>query len=216
MAELKQALDTAEEVTARRDNAVRFQLYANLLSIDARHAWNKIVQDQTNANLCTDLQGLTKKGPGGFLCKSFNDCVMSHLLTVSPNSTAEQEKYYITNMLKKPQRISIHQFVQSMEQLNSYISQLPCWYYSPRVKATTIPMNVLFTKADLASHVLQMCPYAWQDQFNLQEKGMTPADMHLLLLFLEAIEQVCNQERSNSIPNEKAMINQDKQANCVC
>jgi hypothetical protein len=50
---------------------------------------------------------------------------MFHLLTVFPNNAAEQERYYITNVLKKPQRVSIRQFVQRVEQLNSYIAQLP-------------------------------------------------------------------------------------------
>ncbi len=96
---------------------------------------------------------------------------MFHLLTVFPNNAAEQERYYITNVLKKPERVSICQFVQRVEQLNSYISQLPCWYYSPSVKVKTVPMNVSFPEADLASHVLRMCPYTWQDQYNLHEKG---------------------------------------------
>jgi hypothetical protein len=133
-------------------------------------------------------------------CKSFEDCVMFHLLTVFPNNAAEQERYYITNVLKKPQRISIRQFVQPVEQLNSYISQLPCWYYSPSMKANTIPMNVPFVEADLSSHVLRMCPYAWQDQYNLHEKGGTPVDMRSLLLSLKAIDCVCGQERSDK-PN---------------
>ena len=51
---------------------------------------------------------------------------MFYLLTVFPNSATEQERYYITNMLKKLQCISILQFVQCVEQLNSYILQLPC------------------------------------------------------------------------------------------
>ncbi len=51
---------------------------------------------------------------------------MSHLLTVFANNAAEQEQYYITIVLKKPQHVSIHQFVQHVEQLNSYISQLLC------------------------------------------------------------------------------------------
>jgi hypothetical protein len=88
---------------------------------------------------------------------------MFHLLTVFPNSAAEQEQYCITNMLKKPQHVSIPQFVQHVEQLNSYILQLPCRYYNPSVKPTTIPMNVSFAEADLASHVLRMCPYTWED-----------------------------------------------------
>jgi hypothetical protein len=72
-----------------------------------------------------------------------------HILTVFPNNATEQELYYITNVLKKPQRVSIHQFVQRVEQLNSCISQLLCWYYSPSTKAGTITMNVAFSKADL-------------------------------------------------------------------
>ncbi len=47
-----------------------------------------------------------------------------HLLTVFPNNAAEQEQYYIMNMLKKPQHVSVRQFVQRAEQLNSYIAQL--------------------------------------------------------------------------------------------
>ena len=123
-----------------------FQLYANLLSNDAKYAWNKIVHEQTASDPYTDLQGCTKKGSRRLSCKSFDDCMMFHLLTVFPNNAAEQEQYYIMNVLKKPQCISIYQFVQHEEQLNSYISQLPCWYYSPSVKAGTIPMNVAFPR----------------------------------------------------------------------
>ena len=90
----------------------------------------QIVQDQTNDNPYTDPQELTKKGPMRYLGKSFNDWVMFHLLTVFPNSTSEQERYYITNILKKPRRVSIFQFMQCVEKLNSYISKLPCWYYN--------------------------------------------------------------------------------------
>ncbi len=51
-AELKQALEAVEEATTKRDKAAEdmFQLYANLLSVDARYAWNKIVHEQTKAN----------------------------------------------------------------------------------------------------------------------------------------------------------------------
>ena len=136
-----------------------------------------------------------------------------HLLTVFPNNVAEQESYYITNALKKPQCISICQFVQRVEQLNSYILQLPCWYYSPSAKTNTVPMNVPFAEADLSRHVLRMCPYVWQDQYNLHKKGGTPVDMRSLLLSLEAIKRVCGQERSkksNASCNKKALHSEKK------
>jgi hypothetical protein len=197
-AELKQALEAVEEATTQRDKAAAdmFQLYANLLSVNARYAWNKIVHEQTKADPYMDLQGLTKKGPWGMSRKSFDDCVMFHLLTVFPNNGAEQERYYITNVLKRPHCVSIHQFVQPVEQLNSYILQLPSCYYNPSMKANTIPMNMPFTEADLLSHVLRMCPYAWQDQYNLHKKGGTPVNMRSFLLCLEAIKRVCGQEGS--------------------
>jgi hypothetical protein len=82
-----------------------FQFYANLLSLDAMYLWNKIVWEQTEADPFKDLQGVSRKGPRGLTWESFNNCIMFHLLTVFPNNAAEQEKYYLSNMLKKPKRL---------------------------------------------------------------------------------------------------------------
>jgi hypothetical protein len=62
-----------------------------------------------------DLKGMSKKGPRGLSREAFDECVMFHLLTVSPNNASEQEKYYLSNMLKKPQRVGICQFVQRVK-----------------------------------------------------------------------------------------------------
>ncbi len=117
---------------------------------------------------------------------------------------AEQERYYITNVLKKSHCVGVHQFVQHMEQLYSYIAQLPCWFHSPSAKPNTTPANVPFSDADLVSHILWMCPLMWQDHFNLHKKGITLMDMHLLLMCLKAIESVCTQEKFNTQSNKKA------------
>jgi hypothetical protein len=132
----------------------------------------------------------------------FHHCVMFHLLTALPINAAEQEKYYITNVLKKPQRVNVRQFVHGVEQLNAYIAQMPCFYYSPNANASTKPENYPFLEAKLGAHVLRMCPLAWQDQYNLNEKGMTPLDMRTLLTSLEAIEPVCTHEKGK--PDEKS------------
>jgi hypothetical protein len=104
-----------------------FQFYVNLLSLDAKYSWDKIVREQTEADPFKDLQDVSRKGPRGLTRESFNDCIMFHLLTVFPNSAADQEKYYLSNVLKKPQRVGICQFIQHVEQLNAYVAQLPCW-----------------------------------------------------------------------------------------
>ncbi len=64
--------------------------------------------------------------------------------------------------------------------------------------------NVPFSEADLASQVLRMCPHQWQDQYNLQEKGMTPMDMRSLQASLEAIERVCTPKKAHALSGKKA------------
>ncbi len=137
------------------------------------------------------------EGPKRKSCKSFNNCMMFHLLTMFPINAAEQEKYYITNVLKKPQRVNVRQFVHQVEQLNAYIAQMPCFYYSPNANASTKLKNILFMEAELGSHVLCMCPIQWQNQCNMNEKGMMPMDMHSLLTSLEASSASAPRRRPN-------------------
>jgi hypothetical protein len=99
-----------------------FAFYSNLLSPESKYLWNKIVSKQTESDSLVNLQGVSLESPRGMSCESFNYCVMFHLLTAFPINAAEQEKYYITNVHKKPQHIEIHQFVGHVEQLNAYIT----------------------------------------------------------------------------------------------
>jgi hypothetical protein len=126
---------------------------------------------------------------------------MFHLLTAFPINAAEQEKYYITNVFKKPQRINVRQFVHRVEQLNAYITQ-------------TKPKNVPFMEAELGSHVLRVCPIQWQDQYNMNKKGMTPMDMRLLLTLLEAIECVCTYKKGKLESFEKLSNKGEKGKKC--
>jgi hypothetical protein len=108
------------------------------------------------------------------------------------------------NVLKKPQRVNVHQFVHRVEQLNAYISQMPCFYYSPNANASTKPENVPFMEAELGAHVLHMCPIQWQDQYNMNKKGMTPMDMRSLLTLFEAIERVCTYKKGKLESSKKS------------
>jgi hypothetical protein len=64
--------------------------------------------------------------------------------------------------------------------------------------------NVPLSEADLASHIIWMCLHQWQDQYNLQEKGMTPMDILSLQASLEAIEHVCTPEKAHAPSGKKA------------
>jgi hypothetical protein len=135
---------------------------------------------------------------------------MFHLLTAFPINAAEQEKYYISNVLKKPQRVNVRQFVHGVEQLNAYISQMPCFYYSPNANASTKPENVPFMEAELGAHVLRMCPSSGRTSTTLMRKGMTPMDMRLLLTLLEAIECVCTYKKGKLESSEKSSHKSEK------
>ncbi len=117
----KQAQETTKgAMTAAA--SLMFTFYSNLLSSKSKYAWNTIISKQTESNQFANLQGVSLEGPRGMSSKSFNNCIMFHLLTVFPTNAAEQEKYYILNVLKKPQRVNVRQFVHCVEQLNTYIA----------------------------------------------------------------------------------------------
>jgi hypothetical protein len=199
----KQAQEIAKAAMTAAANLM-FMFYSNLLSPESKYAWNKIVSKQTEGNPFVNLQVVSLEGPRKMSREPFNNCVMFHFLTAFPINTAEHEKNYILNVLKKPQRINVRQFVHCVEQLNAYIAQMSCFYYSPNANARTKPEIILLTEAELGAHVLHMCPLQWQDQYNMNKKGMTPMDMRLLLTSLEAIESVCTYKKGISESSKKS------------
>jgi hypothetical protein len=112
-ANLEKAKKFAKEakgtMTAAASQMLAF--YPNLLSVKAKYAWNKILKEQMEGNMYVDLQGISQTGPRGMSRKLFSNCVLYHLFTVFPINMAEQEKYYITNVLKKPQCVNIRQCI---------------------------------------------------------------------------------------------------------
>ncbi len=205
-ADLEKAMKALEDANGAMTAASSqmFTFYLNLFSPESKYSSNKIISEQMESDSFVNLQDVSLEGPRGMSPKLFNDCIMFHLLTAFPINAAEQEKHYITNVLKKPQRVNVHQFVHPVEQLNAYITQMPCFYYSPNAHASTKPKNVPFMEDEPGSHVLRMCPIQWQDQYNMNKKGTTPMDVRLLLTLLEAIECVCIYKKGKSEPSEKS------------
>ena len=77
-------------------------------------------------------------------------------------------KFYITNTLKKPNWVAIHQFSVCVKQLNSCIKILPCLPYSPKANQATKKI-LPFDDANLETCLLRMCLAKWQTQYNLME-----------------------------------------------
>ena len=65
------------------------------------------------------------------------DCMTFYLLSVFRSDAAETQHFYISNGLKKPNRVPIRQFVQRIQQQNNYLHLLPCLFYSKRATKLT-------------------------------------------------------------------------------
>jgi hypothetical protein len=176
----------AAKLTVTTEGVKAFEIYGNLLSDEARQPWEKILLARMTKCAWEDVHGVAHDETPTKTWDSFMDCVTFHLLQVFRHDAGKALKYYITNTLRKPNRIPIRQFLVRVEQLNSYLETLPCLYYSLSANPATkqvLPLD----DADLAMHLLRMCPAKWQTQYDLTEKT-TPVNTRALLLTLEKIE----------------------------
>ena len=179
-----------------------FSQYANLLTEDARYHWDKIVASQCDVAPWTDLQGKEQARARQKSHDSFEDCVTFHLLNVFQTDAAERQRFYISNVLKKPQRVPVRYFFQRVEQLNGYLLHLPCLYNSPRATIATCSVAP-FDDAELANLLLRMCPEAWQNQYDLTQETV-PQDLRKLLTVLENIEKCEESAGANLKPSATA------------
>jgi hypothetical protein len=92
---------------------------------------------------------------------SFMDCIKLHKLTVFLADATEKQHYYMQQMIKKPQKVTVNQFMSHIGVLNDYLAYLPMVFDSLMAVAGTNKMNVLFNEADLARIVLNLVPSSW-------------------------------------------------------
>lgn len=86
------------------------------------------------------------------------ECVVTfHLQTMFRYDAFKAQRFYISNDLKKPNRVLIRDFVQQIQCLNSYLELLPCLNYSYRASKSTKIIKP-FDDSVLASHILKLVP----------------------------------------------------------
>jgi hypothetical protein len=100
--------------------------------------------------------------------------------------------------IKKPQQITVRQFVSRMGVLNDYLVYLPTVFDLSMAVAGTKKMNMPFDEADLARIVLNLVPASWVNQYNMMHSTL-PKNPRALLNILEAIEQVMDEKHSASL-----------------
>jgi hypothetical protein len=149
-------------------------------------------------NLWIGVNGKANKGIYVHSWISFMDCIELHKLTLFPADAAEKQHYYVQQMIKKPQRVTVHQFVSRMGVLNDYLAYLPMVFDSLMAVACTKKMNVPFDEADLAGIVLNLVPSSWVNQYNMMH-SMLPKNPRALLNNLKAIKQVMDEKHNANL-----------------
>eukprot|EP00804_Cyclotella_cryptica_P027657 CCRYP_010276-RA/>CCRYP_010276-RA protein AED:0.33 eAED:0.71 QI:0/0/0/1/1/1/2/0/171 len=92
--------------TKMTDSALEvFQLYANLLTEEARQPWDLIVKEQTESSPFHDIFGVERKKSPGKTSESFRRCQLLHLQLCFAHDAGENLKFYISNCLKKPNKV---------------------------------------------------------------------------------------------------------------
>ena len=77
--------------------------------------------------------------------------------------------------------------MQRIQQLNGYLDLLSCLVYLEHATKLTKVVQA-FNDVDLASHILQMVPRNWQDQYKLTG-GTVPQSVQKLLKVFERIKK---------------------------
>jgi len=187
--ELEETEKLVSEAKAEFLKAVQkpFDLVRQLLIGEGRTQWDKIIKEMFDRDTWVGVNGKTHEGPRMRTWKSLTDCIELHKLTVLPADAAEKQRFYVQQVVRKPQRVTIRQHMSRMGVLNDYIAHLPSIYYSSKAVASTVKGNVIFGDGELASIILTSTPQTWQNQYNLTHSTV-PESPRALLPDLENIE----------------------------
>jgi hypothetical protein len=136
---------------------------------------------------------------------SFLECLELHKLTVFSADAAKRQRFYIQQVVRKPQRATVRQHISHMGVLNDYVKHLPTLKDSSKTVPTMKKGNIPFGKADLAAIVLLSVPMSWQNQYNLNH-SMVPESTRTLLLDLEAIERVMVEKKGANLEQKERAV----------
>ncbi len=125
--ELEETEKLVSEAKAEFLKAVQkpFDLVRQLLIREARTQWDKIIKEMFDHDTWVGVNRKAREGPRMRTWKSLTDCIELHKLTVLPADAAEKQRFYVQQVVRKPQCIRIRQYILPMGVLNDYIAICP-------------------------------------------------------------------------------------------
>jgi hypothetical protein len=154
-----------------------------------RTQWDRIVHKMHTKDPWIGMNGSSNKGPHIHSWLSFQDCIKLHKFTVFPVNATEKQHFYMTQMVKKPQQVTVRQYMARIGILNDYLTFLPTVFNSSMAVEGTKKGNMPFDEADLARIILISVPVSWMNQYNMTHSTL-PESTRALLLDFEAIKHI--------------------------
>jgi hypothetical protein len=198
--EIEQTNQMLQEAQKAHNKAIAksYEQLRNLLSGNAQSQWDCICRKMHEHDSWAAVNGQMTKGGHPRTWMSFLNCLELHKLIVFSADTAKRQRFYIQQVVRKPQRATVRQHISCMGVLNDYVKHLPTLKDSSKAVPTTKKGNIPFGKADLAAIVLLSVPMSWQNQYNLNQSTF-PESTRTLLPDLEAIKRVMVEKKGASL-----------------
>jgi hypothetical protein len=178
--------------------AESYEQLRNLLSGDVQSQWDCVCCKMHEHDLWAAVNGQVTKGRHPRMWMSFLDCLELHKLTVFSADAAEKQRFYIQQVVRKPQRATVRQHILRMGVLSDYVIHLPRLKDSSKAVPMIRKGNISFGEADLAAIVLSSVLMLWQNQYNLNHSTV-PKSTCTLLPDLEAIGRVMEEKKGASL-----------------
>jgi hypothetical protein len=170
-----------------------YEMFRYFVVSDPRTQWDKIVHEMHTKDPWIGVNGSSHKGIHICSWPSLLDCIKLHKLTIFPVDAAEKQRYYMTQMVKKPQRATLCRYMAHMGILNDYLAHLPTVFNSPMAVEGTKKGNMPFNEVDLAGISLNSVPVSWMNQYTMTHTTL-PGGTRTLLQDLESIERVMDKK----------------------
>jgi hypothetical protein len=161
--EIEQTSQMLQEAQKAHDKAIAktYEQLRNLLSGDAQSQWDHVCREMHERDSWAAVNGQVTKGRHPRTWMFFLDCLELHKLTVFSADAAERQRFYIQQVVRKPQRATVRQHISRTGVLNDCVKHLPTLKDSSKAVPTTKKGNIPFGKADLAAIVLSSVPMLW-------------------------------------------------------
>jgi hypothetical protein len=161
--EIEQTQQMLQEAQKAHDKAIAkmCKQLRNPLSSDAQSQWDCICREMHEHDSWAAVNGQVTIGRHLQMWTSFLDCLELHKLTVFSAEAAKRQRFYIQQVVRKPQRATVRQHILQMGVLNDYVKHLPALKDSSKAVPTTKKGNIPFSKADLAAIVLLSVLMLW-------------------------------------------------------